>query len=131
MATTDIFTPGGRGRGREGRGKRGGAVRDKVGGEEGVAEARGAELAIGELGQCTTTHPLKQLTSHSHTHTHTLHSLRKRLVHLSKSPTGTQGGARGLLQQLHSKLTQSLQAPRQSLSHSHTQLYVHHKQDMR
>ena len=43
-------------------------------------------------------------------HIHTLHSLimRKWLVHLSKSPTEMQGGARGLLQQLHSKLTQSL-----------------------
>ena len=51
---------------------------------------------------------LKPVTSQSHTHTHTLHPLRKWLVHLSKSPTGTQGGARGLLQQLHSKLTQPL-----------------------
>ena len=50
----------------------------------------------------------EHLTSHSHTHTHTLHSLRKWLAHLSKSPTGTQGGARGLLQQLHFKLTQPL-----------------------
>ena len=130
MATTDIFTPGGRGRGREGRGKRGGAVRDKVGGEEGVAEARGAELAIGELGQCTTTHPLKQLTSHSHTHTHTLHSLRKSLVHLSKSPTGTQGGARGLLQQFHSKLTQPLHPVILGDPHGHW-TRPHHTQDMR
>ena len=38
--------------------------------------------------------------------THTLHSLRKWLVRFSKNPTGMQGGARGLLQQLHSKLTQ-------------------------
>ena len=55
--------------------------------------------------------PLTHSSTHqslSPMHTHTLHSLRKCLVHLSKSPTGTQGGARGLLQQLHSKLTQPL-----------------------
>ena len=83
-------------------------MRDKVGGEDGVAEARGAELE--EMG-VDDVRPLTHSSTHqslSPMHTHTLHSLRKWLVHLSKSPTGMQGGTRGLLQQLLSKLTQPL-----------------------
>ena len=91
MATTDYLYPW-----REG--KRGWSREDREGGAE-EDEGRWEWPMYGHS-------PTQALTSHSRAHTHTLHSLRKWLVCFSKNPTGTQGGARGLLQQLHSKLTQ-------------------------
>ena len=49
---------------------------------------------------------------------------------LEQEPTGTQGGARGLLQQLHSKLTQPLHSVILGDPHGHW-TRPHHTQDMR